>query len=262
MDPSLIRCSYEIQSSNSTIANLSYRNHSILSVHEWNLLSNLINSYDERNLPNQINSYLTNQICLPLKIRVKENRTLNQIALLYFNIQLFINHCPFFNCLTTDLRNELIRRNINLVGSFNGFYLGKQMKIFENATYSKYLDNVYGLDYTNKILRASQRLESNENLIKILSMILIFSTNYTYDNNNRVEFKSDTRILFSKQNIFVTLIWKYLIFQYGFQEAILKLSSLIKSILDLLLRINYGLEISKHWTMVDEVIERITNLFY
>lgn len=39
---------------------------------------------------------------------------------------------------------------------------------------------------------------------------------------------------FKIQNIYVTLFWKYLVYLYGFDEAVIRFSSLVKRILNLL----------------------------
>lgn len=235
----------------------------MLTLNEWNLLTNIINTYDEQNLFIQTKNFLKNQFSLPPKIRSKDSNTLNHIGSLFSTIHTFISRCPLFYSLSSKFRQELIKRNLNTIGSFNGFYMGKQMNIFENEIYSKLIDNIYGYNYSNNLIKASQRLQQNGILIKIMLMIIIFSSNSSiisidYSDNIQIIFNSN--ILLNIQNIFVTLLWKYLIYQYGYNEAILRYLSLIKSLLDMIQRMDQGLKIQKHWTMVKNIIEQKTNL--
>ena len=138
--------------------------------------------------------------------------------------------------------------------------MAKEMNIFTNEIYSKYIDNIYGNGYSKSIIQASQRLDQNGTLIKVLLMILIFSSNCTIGTNDLYdEITVDTRIINRIQNVFVTLLWKYLDYQYGFNEAILRFLSLVKSLLDFIQRMNQGSKIEKHWTMVKNVIEQTTS---
>lgn len=174
----------------------------------------------------------------------------------------FIDRCPLFYSLPVDIRKHLIKHNLSVVGGFNGFFMAKEMNIFNNEIYSKYIDNIYGNDYSNSIIQAGQRLQQNGTLIKILLMILIFSNNYTIgtkDQYDNIQMAFGTNIINRIQNIFITLLWKYLDYQYGFHEAILILLSLVKSILDFMQRMDEGSKIQKHWTMVENVIEQTTH---
>jgi len=244
-----------------TSVSLFNHDHSILTTNEWNLLTNIINTYDEQNLFVQAKDFFQNQFSLPPKIRSKSSNTLNHIGSLFFNTHTFIDRCPLFYSLPSHFRKQLIKRNLSTIGSFNGFYLAKEMNIFENEIYSKYIDNIYGNGYSNSVICASKRLQDNGILIKIMLMILIFSSNSAVvkiDQSENIQIIFNIKLLIYIQDIFVTLLWKYLIYQYGFNEATLRFLSLIKSILDLIQRMNEGSKTQKHWTMVKNIIERTT----
>ena len=55
--------------------------------------------------------------------------------------------------------------------------MAKEMNIFENEIYSNILDNIYGYGQSNSVIQATKRLEQNGTLIKIMLMILAFSSN-------------------------------------------------------------------------------------
>jgi hypothetical protein len=222
---------------------------STLTSDEWNLLSNVINTYNEQNLFIQSIDFLKNHFSLPPKIRSKDSNTLNHIGSLFSTIHTFIERCPFYYSL------------LNTVGSFNGFYMAKEMNIFENETYKRIIENVYGNDHSYNVREASQRLQQDGTLIKILLMIITFSSNSTIvarDHIDDIQIIFDPKMLINIENIFVTMLWKYLIYQYGVNEATLRFLSLIKSILDMMQRMHEASNVHKHWTMVGNIVERIT----
>ena len=233
----------------------------MLTLDEWNLLSNIINTYNEQNLFLQAKDFIRNHISLPPKIRSKDSNTLNHIGSLFSTLNTFIERCPLYNSLSPNIRKALIKRNLNTVGSFNGVYMAKEMNIFENEIYSHILDNIYGYGQSNLVIQATKRLEQNGTLIKIMLMILAFSSNTTVlgiDHFDDIQLIVDPKILIDIEHIFVTMFWKYLIYQYGFNGAILKFLSLVQSILDLMQRVSKGSNISKHWNMVENIVQQIT----
>ncbi|CAF1020351.1 unnamed protein product [Rotaria sordida] len=263
MDVQLIRHSHErkktIELSKPRPLSLLENDRSTLTPDEWNLLSNIINAYDEQNLCSRTTDFLKNQFSLPPKIRSKNSNTLNYIGTLFSNMYIFIERCPLFYSLPLNFRQALIKRNLNAVGSFNAFFLAKEMNIFENEACSKFIDNIYGYGYSNSVIQASQRLQQNGTLIKIMLMIMTFSSNcapvtINYTENIQIIFNS--KILINIQDILVTMFWKYLIYQYGFNEATIRFLSLVQSILDMIQRMYKGLNIEKHWTMVENTVEQ------
>jgi hypothetical protein len=226
-------------------------------------LTNIINSYDEQNLFTQAKHLSNNQLSLPPKFRGKDSNTLNHIASLFSTLHTFIERCPLFYSLPLTFRNVLVNRNLGALGSYNGLFMAKVMNAFENEIYSKLIDNIYGDGHSKIAIQACQRLDQNGTLIKVMLMIMIFSTNCAIVSNelsNNVQIIFDPKIVLHTQNIFVNMLWKYLIYQYGSKEAILRFMSLVKSVLDMIQRMAEGLNIRRHWTMLEKVVEQKTHL--
>ncbi|CAF2799503.1 unnamed protein product [Rotaria sp. Silwood2] len=263
MDVKLIRHSHErkrtIQLSKPRSLSLLDKDRSTLTLDEWNLLSNITNAYDEQNLLIQTEDFFKQQFSLPPKIRSKDSNTLNYIGSLFSSIHVFIRRCPLFQSLSVSFRQALIKRNLNAVGGFNAFFLATQMNVFENEIYSKFIDNIYGYGYSKSVIQASRRLQQNGTLIKIMLMLMSFSSNcalveINYTENIQIIF--NPKILIEIQDLIVTMLWKYLIYQYGFNEAIIRFLSLIQSILDMIQRMADGLNVQKHWTMVGNIVDQ------
>ncbi|CAF2147541.1 unnamed protein product, partial [Rotaria magnacalcarata] len=63
-------------------------------------------------------------------------------------------------------------------------------------------------------------------------------------------------MLVETRDILVTMLWKYLIYQYGFNDAILRFLPLIKSILDLIENMEKLASVRKYWSMIGNVVEQ------
>ncbi|UJR36654.1 hypothetical protein I4U23_029371 [Adineta vaga] len=267
MNPKLIRSSQltnpNIQSLKLTTNSLLDNDHSTLTLDEWNLLSNIIHAYDEHSFSPQSKIFFQNQFSLPFKLRCKDSGVLNHIGSLFSTSNTFIECCPLFQSLPSNIRHILIKRNLAAIGSHNGLFVCKEMNVFENEIYSKLIDHIYGNDYSNQIIQASQRLDQNGILIKIMLMIMIFLNNCTIvldDFSENFHLQIHPEILLCRENSIVTMLWKYLIYQYGFREATLRYACLVKCILDMIQRMGAGLNKRRHWIMVDNIMEQKTRL--
>jgi hypothetical protein len=55
------------------------------------------------------------------------------------------------------------------------------------------------------------------------------------------------------------MLWKYLIYQYGYVDAIRTYARLVKSYLDILNRMSENVS-KQHWKMVDTIVEETMHL--
>jgi hypothetical protein len=213
---------------------------SILTVDEWNLLSNIIHAYDEQNLIVRTQCRFKEQATLPPKLRSNITNTLELIGLYYTAMQPFIESSSHFHASSADIRRIII----------------------QNDYYTATCNEIYGVDYVQNGYQFMSKMEPNRILLKILLMILAFSTNcslVTYDHSiNFINISlNNTLHLIHIQNIFITMLWKYLVYQYGHRDAIKRLVRLVKNYLDVLNQMHDNIS-QQHWKMVDNIVERTT----
>lgn len=238
------------------------KDRSILTFEEWNLLSNIIHAYDEQNLITQTQNTLREQSCLPLKIRSKLSYTFDIINSYFKSIQPFLERIPYFNESSFDIRRLMIENNLYGTGSFNSSFIVLEAKALDNDFYTKACIEIYGEEFVRKGQRLITRMESNGTLIKIMLVILAFSTNSSLilpDHISNLSYTStrNSLNLIRIQDIFIKILWKYLIYQYGFIEAIRRLDNLIKFYLDLLNQLN-EINNRQHFDMINNLIGKTT----
>ncbi len=243
---------------------LSLLNHdrSILTVDEWNLLSNIIHAYDEQNLIVRTQCRFKEQATLPPKLRSNITNTLELIGLYYTAMQPFIESSSHFHASSADIRRIIIQNNLSGIGSFNAVVAVAEAKAYDNDYYTATCNEIYGVDYVQNGYQFMSKMEPNRILLKILLMILAFSTNcslVTYDHSiNFINISlNNTLHLIHIQNIFITMLWKYLVYQYGHRDAIKRLIRLVKNYLDVLNQMHDNIS-QQHWKMVDNIVERTT----
>ncbi len=97
--------------------------------------------------------------------------------------------------------------------------------------------------------------------IKLILMILTFSSNL-FTVNEKKNFHRDSLLygtfrLFGSQNVYVELMWNYMMYRYGFIQTIKRFAAFIRIILNMIQlasNINESNEI--HHQLADEIIEQ------
>jgi uncharacterized protein YqhQ len=97
----------------------------------------------------------------------------------------------------------------------------------------------------------------------MMLMILAFSSNCSIVLPDRMYNLTNTSttnsiILIRVQDIFIVILWKYLVYQYGFIEAVRRLDSLVKYHLAVLNQIN-DVNSKQHLEMIDTLIIKTTD---
>jgi hypothetical protein len=234
-----------------------------LTVDEWNLLSNIIHAYDEQNIVTRTHCSFKEQSSLPPKIRSKTSNTLELIGFFYTAIQPFIERSPYFHALPRNLRQFIMQNNLNGTGGLNSLLAATEADVFDNEVHTTMCNEIYGSEYVKASRRLMARLETNRNLLKLMLIILAFSSNCSivmYDHSINLTNASaiNSIYLIRIQDIFVTMLWKYLVYLYGYDNAVKRFDHLVKNYLDTLVRIDENLS-TQHWKMVDTIVEKTTH---
>ncbi|CAF4772032.1 unnamed protein product [Rotaria sp. Silwood1] len=201
----------QIQLPGSLPLGLLQNDRSTLTTNEWTLLSNCLHAFDEQNPSARIQNSLNELTSLPPKLRLKPLELTNLIRELFSSIGPLIERSSDFHSLPVNVRQILVKRNLYITGSMNGLFLCQ-------------------------CRRKIARYDPNGSLIKIFVFILAFSSNcslVTYDSQADLTIMSNSIHLVPIQNVYITMLWKYLIYLYGFKEAVLRFTRLIKDVLDL-----------------------------
>jgi len=267
MNPKLIRVSSQnscqaLQQKNQILPkplplNLLEKDCSTLTKDEWNLLSNILHAYDENNSNYYFKSLLEQQSSLPPKLRSKSTITLDIIGFFYTTTQSFIKRIPFFNDLSIDARRAVIQHNSNTTGTFNSIFISRETNAMDSSSFVVGCCDLYGQENHDEYKKFLSKLEQNGIIFKIMLLILAFSGNCSIvalDTTENLETTASAKSLVHVQNILVTMLWKYLNYQYGFLGAIKCFNSFIKYILNIL-RWTEERSIVQHRDMVDTIVE-------
>jgi len=214
------------------------------------------------NIIPQIKYLLEQQSSLPLKIRSKPSITFGIIKFFFSIFQPFVERTPYFHDLSTDTCQALVRHNSQTFGTLNSMFIMREINALDYRAFLNGCNTIYGyktMEYFNKF---SIKLERNGIFIKIMLLILAFSTNcsiVTFDYSENITLISNSVSIINIENVFITMFWKYLVYQYGFVLAVRWFDSFIKYVLDVLQNSREQSNV-QHRDMLGTVIEETTRL--
>ncbi|CAF1017307.1 unnamed protein product [Adineta steineri] len=250
-----------------------FNDRSLLTIEQWSMIINIINNYNNKNPIKYIHNIISNQLNYQPKIRFKiaNKNLMNIIQSMYVFIESFIKIIPEFVNMNINNQIILIRRNLRNLGGFNSIFIMYETNIFNDITYSNCLLSTYGSWLCNQINKIIQRIDNDGNLIKLLLVILTFSTcsdivsfednQNLYNNSTTINhILINTKHIFKIQNIYTEIMFKYMLYQYGYDQATLRFASLIQNFLYQSILTANTTKISKHESMIQTIINKTERL--
>ncbi len=175
---------------------------------------------------------------------------------------MFIEYCkliPEFDRLSIDDKKNLLQNHL------------EETIIISNVTFSKHmsnilitsLKNVYGPILFNEVKRVAERLLAYAYDPVILKLVLIIQTlsNSTcryHNGDNLMHVYDDPLAILAGQNIYVELLWRYILSRSSSEQDAVKFFN--KLILDLLFLQHASFLVERHVRKLDNEIEQMTPL--
>ncbi|CAF0729180.1 unnamed protein product [Adineta steineri] len=199
---------------------------------QWTLLSNIVHSHDTFSTMSQM---LITVNSLPALSGEAHSIVINPIEIINqmcISMQSFISSSPDFRILTLSEQTSLFERNLHCVIAFYSTLFFRHTGILRIPEYLNAFITIYGSDIMLSLRHTSEQLDPDPTLIKIILIILAFSSNCLIVNTNKTMERDSlldgTFRLLGSQNVYVELLWKYLISKYGYDESALRFTRLIQ----------------------------------
>lgn len=206
-----------------------------------------------KDIQNSINIQLT----YPAKIRMKlvSSNYMNFLGKCYRTLTQIIEGIFHLNISSKNDRRILIERTITSLGGLNGLFIVRELNLHNNYEYTSCAITIYGSTLAQKVAYNANHMDTDGTLIKILLIILSFSTCYDTINPTDTNLLLNTNEIFLTQNIYIEIMFKYMLFRYGYNEASVRFAKLIKIVLDQNMCLGTAGDIQSHKTMIKTVIQ-------
>ena len=185
------------------------------------------------------------------------------IGTFFSAIKSFLYYSPHFHSLSADVRRVLIENNLNGMGALNAMFGACELKLFDNDSHIRTCYEIYGEEYVKDSELLASRSEQNGTLVKLFLITLAFSTNCSIVEESQISTSTNTSVTSSialtrLQDVFIVMLWKYLVYQYGYLGAVRRLDHLVKFYLDILYQLN-ELNSKEHRDMIHVIIDQTTH---
>ena len=227
---------------------------------EWTLLSNILHAYDATETLTQMKTLLNDQVALPAKLRGKPSAMFSIVRYLYSTVHELVAKCPIYYELPKEVRETLIKKNTETCGTYHAIFLIRETNALDYGAFANGCMRVYGPETMANANEFFGKLESNGTLVKLMLFLSVFSSNTAIVTFKPNQSSSSTyaMILFEIQNTIVTMLWKYLVYQFGFTGGVRYLNGLVKYLLDILATTDRFAK-DDHWKMMDIIVEEMAD---
>jgi len=236
-------------------------NHSYLNASDRTLISNIIHAFDAFNPVGVVRHTIEILNTSASNLQYDVSQSLTIMSLFYNSLQSFVSSIPDFKVLTPTEQSSLFQRNMLGLFCIGGMYLMRESGILDKSENEMILLPLYGIEVLQQAKNICRQLNCDPILFKVMLIALAFSSNcYMLHNRGNIDRDSlllGTFRLLGSQNVYVELMWKYLIHTYDYNIAVQNFSTLIKQLLDTL-RFSINLYESNqiHQAFIDTTIEQ------
>ncbi|CAF1642716.1 unnamed protein product [Adineta ricciae] len=232
------------QSLNVSQSDLFQHDRLLLTSNQWNVLLNVIHDYDQTSPTTQIREFFHRQSTYPPKIRMKlfSEKFSHVFQSIFRSLGSFLERLPEFCTLKLQEKVELLHRNLRNIGRFSGMFLLRETNLYTSPLH-------YTSDLYEENLRITHQYNVDETILKLFLVTLVFSTctdvvqassngksrsesmnykNSPLENDSLVLVEDLTTI----QNVYVDILFKYMLYRYGLRDAVLRFAKMTKTFLD------------------------------
>lgn len=230
---------------------------SLLTTNQWTLLSNIVHAHGAYNSLSKLENIMN-------RLSIVEQDKFDPFKIwhsAYESTREFIRSTPDFQVLCINEQQNLLQRNLNTLSSFSATLFLRDTRLLDYEPYFRKLSAIYGIEVVEQVKYSIKYLDSDETISKLMILTMSFSsTCCLFANNQNLSednFTKGTYQLFASQNVYVELLWKYMIYRYGHFESIIRYSNFIKYMLDKIKQLTSVNENNKaHDKFVNETITK------
>jgi len=228
-----------------------------LNIEHWILLSNLVHCFDEYSGYSFVERFTQEQNALPPKIRFKYSCVKDFFTSMKAKVQLLFDKNRDFVLLSSHDRITLLRTTIEYTTSIGGMFLIRQARLLDDPSFYKSTEMIFRPTATAFSRCVIDKLDPDDTFIKLILGILSFSTiNYVIYRRCDPTNLTNVKAILPIQDMYTELTWRYILYKYGDDQAVIRFSNLLRCLFFLNNAIVEAHESKQFAEMIDTVIEQ------
>ncbi|CAF1086886.1 unnamed protein product [Rotaria sordida] len=237
--------------------NLLQSDNSTLHTNQWTLLSNLFYNYDESKLL-LIGQQLMNENNLEKSMISINSRLSKQFFMTTYETSgAYLNSNGDLRRLSSDNRNAFLRtaaENINCLGTI---FSWNRSQVYKCKNFVNTCRDLYGQSSVDMIEHILKYMDSDIAIVKLALSLFTFSNNITIFSSIAMINPINTLEIFHIQNTYSEVIWKYLLYKYGFYESVQRFMTLIQCLLTATDGLYNAQYMEKHENDIELLVENL-----
>lgn len=233
-----------------------------MNINQWNILSNLIHSFDESGGYSFTENFIRTQNILPVKQRFKYSAVKDFFTSLKLKIVLVLKKNRDFHSLSLNDQQNLFRISIEYTTTIGQMFTLRQHKLFNDPSFYYSTEIIFQPNSTAFTQHIINQLDSDDTLIKLILVTFFFSTtNYTVYTTSNLTYLTDINAILSIQNLYIEIAWRYLLYRYGYYQTVMRFSNLIRCLLLVIHAIVDAHESQQYLEIMNNVIQQTEDRF-
>ncbi|CAF3876304.1 unnamed protein product [Rotaria sordida] len=209
--------------------NLLQSDQSMLTIDQWNLLSNLSHCYDEHSGLSIGEHFMLEQNALPLKLRFKKEQIKKLIQISLDKCQSLYKNNRDFLSLSIDDRSVLLHSTFTHTAHLSANFIIYKTQLLNYPTYINIVEMLTHPGLVSATKPIADQLYFDMIIMKLFLVILSFSTTrYTVYSNTPPVNLSNIKEILRIQDTYIEITWRYLLYKYNFERSVICLSDLIR----------------------------------
>ncbi|CAF1404496.1 unnamed protein product [Adineta steineri] len=202
---------------------------------DWTLISNVVHAFDAFSPVSEVRRAVETLNASSFNQSLDVSQSLHLMSSFYHSLQSFISSIPDFKILTPSEQCSLFQRNMLGLLCIGGMYFMRESGIFDKPESEMLVLPLYGTEVIKHAKVICQQLNYDPIVFKLMLVALAFSSNcYMIQNPGNTDKDSlllGTFRLLGSQNVYIELMWKYLMYRYDYQYSVNRFSNLIGQVL-------------------------------
>ncbi|CAF1368969.1 unnamed protein product [Adineta steineri] len=233
---------------------------------DWTLISNVVHAFDAFSPVSEVRRAIETLNASSFNQSLDVSQSLHLMSSFYNSLQSFISSIPDFKILTPSEQCSLFQRNMLGLLCIGGMYFMRESGIFDKPESEMLVLPLYGTEVIKHAKVICQQLNYDPIVFKLMLVALAFSSNcYMIQNPGNTDKDSlllGTFRLLGSQNVYIELMWKYLMYRYDYQYSVNRFSNLIGQVLDAL-KLSFNMYESNRTlqNFINDIMEQIQTSF-
>jgi len=154
------------------------------------------------------------------------------ICQIFTSIRSYLSSSPDFQILDVTEQISLFKRNLQTMIAFYLILFFRETNLIENTQLIESFSKFYSFEMFQLIKYFNEQIDLDATTLKLILFVFAFSTNCifinNFDDNERDSLIHGTFRLLTSQNTYLEVLWKYMIYRYGYLESIRRISQLVQ----------------------------------